>query len=628
MTEAVFPDIHGGEIAIDSETKDEGLKKGVGAGWAWPGGGRVLGFSVFTPNFSEYYSFGHNEGNNCDKQKACQFIADILQDDNFTKIFANSIYDLGWIRRETGVHIRKPVHDVLLAGPLIDENRFSYSLDDLSLEYLMRRKDESELEKYAAERGWKNYKERMDEIPGHITKKYAVTDADLTFNLHQAFKPLIEEEELQNVYDLEMRLVPLLLEMRWRGVPVDLNRTEELIKKYTQIEKEAISHVKKETGIDVELTNSAQIAKALEALGVSIPKTPKTGKPSIKNEWLQTLDHPIAKSLVRGRKFQKAKGTFLLNGVLQHEVDGRIHASFNQLRSDRDEDGKSTGTVSGRFSSVEPNLQQIPGRDPEIGPEIRSCYLPEDGEQWASLDYASQEPRVMVHFCEAAERAGAYITYKRQRKFITGAIAFGDQYRANPLMDFHEKTRDAVRKILPNFERKPAKTIGLGLAYGMGSGKLARSLGLETVVRHIYGKDLEMAGPEAQIILDAFDSEVPFLKLTAKFCSERAKKFGFIKTPTGRRARFPIVNGERMFLHKAFNRLVQGTSACMMKVAMVAVYEQENIVPLATVHDELDISFSDDRTVERCVELMCTAFPISVPIVVDVAKGYNWGQAM
>lgn len=628
MTEAIFPDIRGGEIAIDSETEDLGLAKGIGAGWAWEGGGQVLGFSVYTPTFSEYYAFGHNEGNNCDKTKAVEFICGLLNNPNIDAIFANALYDLGWIRRASGLHIRKMVHDVLIQGPLIDENRFSYSLDDLSLEYLMRRKDEKELEEYSKTKGWKDYKSRMKEIPGSIVRNYAIIDADLTFNLHQELKAKIVEENLQNVYDLERRLVPLLLEMRWRGVPVDLDRTEQLVKKYTEIEKDTIAFVKRETGVEVELTNSGQIAKALQALDISIPLTEKTKKPSIKNAWLEKLDHPVGKALTRGRKFEKAKGTFLFNGVLQHQIKGRIHASFNQLRSDRDEDGKSTGTVSGRFSSVEPNLQQIPGRDPEIGPEIRSCYLPEHGEQWGSLDYSSQEPRVMVHFSEAAERAGAYVVQRRQRRFITGAIDFANQYRADPRLDFHEKTRDAVRKIIPDFDRKPAKIIGLGLAYGMGSGKLAVSLGLPTELRFIYGKELLMAGPEAQSILDAFDEGVPFLKLMSKFCSERAKEYGYIKTPTGRRARFPIINGQRMFLHKAFNRLVQGTSACMMKTSMVEMYEKDNIVPLATVHDENDISWGEQKTIDLAIKHMVESFPLSVPIVVDVATGNNWGEAM
>lgn len=628
MSEAIFPDIRGGEIAIDSETEDLGLAKGIGAGWAWEGGGQVLGFSVFTPTFSEYYAFGHNEGNNCSKEKAVEFVTGLLDNPNIDPIFANAMYDLGWIRRSSGKHYRKMVHDVLIQGPLIDENKFSYSLDDLSLEYLMRRKDESELDAYAKSHGWKDVKSRMKEIPGNLVRKYAIMDADLTYSLHQEYKKYIIEEDLQRVYDLERRLVPLLIEMRWRGVPVDLDRTEQLVKKYTQIEKDTIAYVKRETGVEVELTNSGQIAKALQALDIPIPLTPKTKKPSIKNEWLQTLDHPVGKALVRGRKFEKAKGTFLFNGVLQHEIKGRIHASFNQLRSDRDEDGKSTGTVSGRFSSVEPNLQQIPGRDPEIGPEIRSCYLPEAGEQWGSLDYSSQEPRVMVHFSEAAERAGAYVTIRKQRRYITGAVDFANQYRADPRLDFHEKTRDAVRSIIPDFDRKPAKIIGLGLAYGMGSGKLAVSLGLPTELRTIYGKELLMAGPEAQSILDAFDAGVPFLKLMAKFCSERAKQYGYIKTPTGRRSRFPVQNGQRMFLHKAFNRLVQGTSACMMKTSMVSMYEMDNIVPLATVHDENDISWGEQRIVDLAVKHMVESFPLSVPIVVDVATGNNWGEAM
>jgi DNA polymerase I-like protein with 3'-5' exonuclease and polymerase domains len=626
--EAEYPDIRGGLVAIDSETKDIGLAEDRGPGWAWKGGGEVLGYSITTEEFKQYYAFGHIEGNNADQLKTTNYIENLLKNPDVTPIFANAMYDLGWLRRTSGFFTKRKVHDVLIMAPLVDELKYSYSLDNLSLEYLDKRKDESELDKYAAERGWKDVKSRMKDIPGHVAAKYATTDTDLTLELFKYFMPKMIEDNLLNVYDLETKLIPLLLEMRWNGVRVDLEGAVRLGKKYFQLELDTVEEVRKLTKVNIELTKTSTIAPALEAVGIKCPLTPKTGKPSIKNEWLDTLEHPIAKKIARARKFQKARRTFIENGVIDHAVDGRIHASFNQLKAEREEDGKSTGSVGGRFSSTEPNLQQIPARDPEIGPDIRSLYLPEVGELWGSLDYSSQEPRVMVHFSELAEKNGAQVQINRAWKNITGAVDFAEMYRQDPKMDFHEKTRDAVRTVLPGFERKPAKIIGLGLAYGMGGGKLARSLGLPSTMRFMYGKEVEVAGPEAQVVLNAFDKGVPFLKLMAKYCSKVAKERGYIHTPTGRRFRFPMIGKERMFLHKAFNRLVQGTSACMMKTAMVTAYETENFVPLVTVHDELGISYSDEVRLNRLVDIMQTAFPLNVPILVDVASGKTWGEAM
>lgn len=612
--EALFPDIRGGIVAIDTEGNDKGLGAEKGPGWAWKGGGELIGASFYTPEHSGYLAFGHIEGNNCDKQKALAYITDLIKNPDITPVFANSPFDLGWIRRETGFSTSRTVEDVQLMAPLIDEQKFSYSLDHLSLEYLDKRKNEEELNAYAAERGWKDVKSRMKDIPGHIVGRYAIPDAQLTYELHEKFKPLLDEEDLWNVYNLEKRLVPLLIEMRWRGVRVDLDYAEQLGKKYLQIEKDAIELVRRETGINISLTVAGDIAKVLDSLQIPYPLTEKAKKPSIKNSYLESLDNPLCQAIARARKFQKARRTFIENSVLENEHDGRIHASFNQLKAERDEDGKSTGTVSGRFSSTEPNLQQIPARDPEIGPAIRSIYLPEEGEQWGALDYSAQEPRVMTHFAELAE--------------IQGAKEFADMYRADPRMDFHDKTRDAVRLVRPGFERKPAKIIGLGLAYGMGGGKLCRSLGFPTTMKFMFGKEIEVAGPEGQQVLDAFNQGVPWLKKMAKFCSDRAKARGYIKTPTGRKFRFPIIGGQRMYLHKAFNRLVQGTSACMMKTSMVECWESERIVPLATVHDELDISFGDKKILDRTEEIMRTAFPLTIPIVVDVEVGESWGASM
>lgn len=632
-----LPDLYG-PITIDTETHDPLLTE-RGAGWSYSktdaDGGKIIGYAVHADNFHEYLPVGHTEGNMDPSRIESWLRYQLQRDPSQPKIFANIMYDMGWMA-VTGIPMPETaLHDVQFQAALLDESRISYQLDRLGKDYLGEGKDETLLKEAGEKLGIKNSKK--DNVKKHLARIhpdivgiYAKQDALLTRKLWDFFCPMMEAEDLNRVYELEMALVPMLLKMRLRGVRVDVEKARIEQKNFLDTEAQSRAFIKDLSGITLgSWDNAAEIAAILDKLGIPYGLTEKTQAPSITAGYLRSLDHPIGPAILGGRKASNMRGTFVENAILDLQQGGRIYPNFNQLRKDED-DGSSgvigkavksrvKGTVSGRFSSSGPNFQQIPSpeRDPELGYLIRSLILPEDGEYWFGLDYSAQEPRVIVNFAE--------LISARKATFI------GDQYRENPKTDFHIVVRDLVRTAIPTFERKPAKIVGLGLAYGMGGGKMARDIGLDYIVDSFVknGKEIEILrpGPEAKAILEAFDREAPFIKELALSCQKRVRKRGYIHTPLGRRFRFPKdENGRYMFLNKALNRLIQGTSADMTKTALLEMYRQ-GILPHGTVHDEIDISTSDPKIVKIARDIMTDCFPLTIPISVDVGGGRNWGEA-
>jgi DNA polymerase I-like protein with 3'-5' exonuclease and polymerase domains len=252
---------------------------------------------------------------------------------------------------------------------------------------------------------------------------------------------------------------------------------------------------------------------------------------------------------------------------------------------------------------------------------VSNLILPEEGEFFHVMDYSSQEPRLTVHFAE-----------------VTGcrkAAEMAERFRVNPDTDLHDETRKMVANVLEEWrdpkKRKLAKIINLGVAYGMGGGKLALSLGLPYTEASFNKGDKVFAylkaGPEAQELMAVFDEAAPFIKQLAKKAQNAVKQKGYIKTALGRRFRFPKDDtGQYMFLNKALNRLIQGSAADMTKIALRDMYKA-GILPHGTVHDEIDISASDPKIVAQAKEIMETCMPLNIPIRIDVSSGYTWGDA-
>ena len=606
-TPAEYKDLSGAkEIAIDLETRDDGINNKLGAGWAL-GKGEIVGFAVAVEGWKGYFPFGHLGGGNMIPEQVKKYMKDVCALP-CPKIFHNSQYDVGWLEA-SGIKVNGEIIDTMIAAALIDENRFSYSLNALSVDYLGEIKAETELREAAAAHGI-DPKAEMWKLPAEHVGYYAEQDAELTLKLWQRFKQEIATQSLTTVWELEQNLIPVLIKMRQRGVRVQVEKAESLQKEMMLQEKEILMAIKKESGIEVDIWASRQIAKAFDKLKLDYPRTEKTNEPSFTQNWLINNKHTLAKLIVQAREINKFHGTFLTS-IMKYQVNGRIHGEINQLRGD------NGGTVSGRLSMSNPNLQQIPARNKEFGPKIRGLFIPEEGYKWGSFEYSQQEPRMTVHYAASIGDNG-----------YEGSQELMEAYK-NSSADFHQTVADLV-----GIERTQAKTIGLGLMYGMGKNKLAMSLGVS--------KD------EADELILKYNKKVPFVKQLSDRCKYAADEKGVIRTKKGRKCRFDMWetkdfglhvaekyedavakygkdNIKRAYTYKALNRLIQGSSADQTKQAMLDCYNAGHL-PMLQIHDELCFNIKDEDHAKEIVQIMQNTIEFKVPSVVDWALGESWGD--
>ena len=595
-----FPDLSKyDEIAIDLETKDPDLKsKGSGS---IVGNGAVVGIAVAVEGWSGYYPIAHEGGGNMDKNMVLKWFTNVLKTPAI-KIFHNAMYDVCWIRA-MGLKIEGNIVDTMIAGSLVDENRFRYDLGSLGRDYVGVGKNEAVLKETAAHWGI-DHKAEMYKLPAMYVGEYAEQDAVLTLKLWQEMKKNIEKEDVQSIFDLETELFPCLVDMRFLGVRVDVEAAHKLKQELVEKEKECLQKIKKETSIDVQIWAARSIEKVFQKLNLKYDSTAKTNSPSFTKNFLQNHEHPLVKLVARAREINKSHTTFI-DTILKHSHKGRIHAEINQIRSDQG------GTVTGRFSYNNPNLQQIPARNKELGPLIRSLFIPEEGCTWGCFDYSQQEPRLVTHY---AALDGLY-----------GVDEVLDSYNEGEA-DFHQIVSD-----MANIPRSQAKTINLGLFYGMGKNKLQAELGVSK--------------EDAEDLFRTYHDKVPFVKMLMESVMRRAQDRGRVRTLLGRRCRFNLWEPnqfgihkalkhedalaehgpgiKRAFTYKALNKLIQGSAADMTKKAMVDLYK-EGIIPHIQVHDELDISV--DNNADKIKDIMESAVDLEVPNKVDYESGPNWGQ--
>lgn len=601
-----FPDLSNEKlIAIDLETKDPNLKK-LGSGWP-RNDGEIIGIAVATANFNGYFPIGHDVGGNMDKKMVLQWFKDVCKT-NATKIFHNASYDLGWIR-SYGFDVQGKIIDTMIAAAVVDENKFSYSLNNLAKDYLGKMKAETELKERAEEWGL-DAKADLWKLPAQYVGFYAEQDAQLTLELWQRLDHEIRSQSLNDVWKLEMDLLPHVIKMRERGVRVDIEGAEALKKKFILREKELLLKVKKLTTIDIDVWASRSVALGFDRLGIKYPLTEKTGEPSFTANWLENCKEPLAQLIKEIREVNKFYSAFI-DSIIKHAHKGRIHAEINQLR------GTNGGTVTGRLSYSSPNLQQIPARNKELGPLIRALFLPDIGCKWGSFDYSQQEPRLVVHFASLIGEG-----YEGTQELIK---AYEDEDA-----DFHQTVAE-----MANIPRAQAKTINLGLFYGMGVNKLSRELGISY--------------EDAQNILQEYNKRVPFVKKLSERCMQVADKKGFLQTLKGRRCRFnlwePITFGlnkalseqdailqfgrkgiKRAMTYKSLNRLIQGSAADQTKQAMVDC-SNLGYTPLLQIHDELCFNIHKDEDVTKIKDAMENCCKLQVPSKVDTEIGDSWGNA-
>ena len=597
-----FPDLrHAEEIAIDLETYDPDLKK-LGTG-SVVGRGKVVGIAVATDGYSGYFPFDHEGGGNLDKDLVMKWFKDICES-TADKIFHNAMYDVCWIRA-MGFKINGRIYDTMIAASLVNENRYRYDLNSLGWDFVGQGKNETELNNAAKEWGV-DPKADMWKLPALYVGNYAERDAELTYALWRVMQKEISSQDLGSIFDLETDLFPCLVDMRFKGVRVDTESAHKLKQQLGEQEKQLLSEVTKETGEECQIWAARSIAKVFDKLKLPYERTEKTQAPSFTKNFLSNHEHPLVKKIAKAREINKAHTTFI-DTIIRYEHKGRIHADINQIRSDQG------GTVTGRFSYSNPNLQQIPARNKDLGPLIRSLFIPESGCEWGCFDYSQQEPRLVVHYASLDQDTSVF--------GVKEAYDDGDA-------DFH-----TIVAKMADIPRSAAKTINLGLFYGMGKAKLQAELGVS--------KD------KAEELFSIYHNRVPFVRSLTKSVSNRAQQRGQIRTLLGRLCRFHLWEPnsfgmhkalpfeqavqehgpgiKRAYTYKALNKLIQGSAADMTKKSMLDLYK-EGIVAHIQIHDELCVSVESPEQAKKIIEVMENAVNLEVPNKVDYEKGNTWGD--
>ncbi|NIU83359.1 MAG: hypothetical protein GWN64_07730 [Candidatus Thorarchaeota archaeon] len=591
-------------LAVDIETYDPELRE-LGPGM-YRRDGNILGVSISNGEFSEYYNIGHRGIKQEEKENNIKYLRELLNTD-VPKIGANLLYDADWLSNHLGINLKGQLNDVQIAEPLIDEYRDTYSLNSLAQKYLGEEKVKSDLELKCTSQGLKgDFRQYMYTFTHKETRNYAIADAELPIRIFKKQESILLDEGLDQLYRMEMDLYPLLLQMRQAGVRVDKQKIANGIKFLLGEIKSMESAMYSQYG-KFNVKSSKEIEKVFNEIGLAFERRPPTekmkekgitqGNPNFDKNALSKIDHPICKSILGVRECRTLLNTFFVNSFSQCNVNGRIHSSFNPLRSDQ------YGTVSGRFSSSKPNLQQIPSKDDHIIGDTnsmelcRSVFIPEEGCDWAKLDWSQIEYRLIAHYAEGAKSDDI-----RKR------------YNEDPSTDYHAWVME-----MTGLNRKEAKMLNFGMAYYMGVASCSSQFGWSLA--------------EAEDFINHYHKNVPFVKTTRANVVRTAKRRGFIRTILGRRAR--VSNKMRMEQkeHSIFNRLIQGSAADLMKKAMVEAHKAgvfDVLTPHLTVHDELDVSVpKTDEGQEALMELkniMETCIQLRVPIVADLEVGPNWAH--
>ena len=616
-------------ISIDCETWDPELIE-RGPGWA-RGKGHIVGVSVGADGGGRWYlPIRHTiePQDNWDPKVVLAWLRHTLGNPSQPKVGANLLYDIGWLRHE-GVNVRGELVDVQYAEALLDE-RARVSLETLSQKYLGEGKESNLLYEWCAKYygGKPDGKQRANiyRTPPRLVGPYAESDADLPLRLAVQLYPLLVKEGLYDLFRMECALIPVLVDMRFAGVRVSVSKAEELGALLKTKAQDEAKRLRLMTGFDVDINSAASLAKAFDIVGMPYGRTDK-GAPSFTKKFLENVNHPIGESIRDIRKYEKLRGTFIESYILDSHINGMVYCQFHPLRGDEG------GTRSGRLSSSDPNLQNIPARDEELAPLIRGLFIPdEDSWLWRKYDYSQIEYRFLIHFA-----VGPGSDQVRQR------------FRDNPDTDYHEMALDLVApqagwdistKELRKARRRPIKNINFGLIYGMGVDKLSSDLGLTRA----QGKEL----------FAAYHKGVPFAKATMDACTDEAQRLGFITTYLNRRSRFDLwepsqwgddsialpyeqailhyASLQRAYTHKALNRRLQGSAADLMKAAMVKCYQDGVFdatgIPRLTVHDELD--FNDpggrDEAFREMRHIMETVLSLKIPVRADGDIGPDWGH--
>lgn len=615
-----FPNIPDNSfIGFDVETRDPGLTE-EGPGWA-RGYGEIVGVSISLGYRSFYYPLRHyvEPEDNVEVEPVIKFLADVLGNPTIRKVGANLLYDVGWISEE-GIEVRGPCYDVQYAEALLESGTRTVSLDYLAKKYLGKQKESDEYTRWCDERykGFKDQRANIWRAPPRLVKPYAEADASLPLEIFNLQSPKLQTMGLADLFILECKLIPILVKMRRRGAPVDLIKAQEVRDELIYAEKLMRKDLFQRAGFHVNVNSGPDLAVFFDKEGIPYPRTAK-GNPSFKGEWLEQQHHPAATMVKEIRKIAKARSTFVEKAILDKAVNGCIYPSLHPLRNDK------YGTITGRFSSTAPNIQQVPARDEEMAPLIRGLFVPAPGfSHICAIDFSQIEYRMLAHFVNK----------------LLGDTTLTDKY-VSADTDFHQLVMDMLG--VDAKHRKPVKNISFMKLYGGGLGKTAAMLaGLDLgMSARDFVKQYDLRFPQANRVMEHVENMIRGTNEIRTILNRRTvfNKYVHVddkdSTPlpySAAIAKYGQFNIEIAGTYKGLNYLLQGSAADYMKSAMVLLEESGMYkkigYPHATVHDELTWSYHPDLRLDflDAKSVMENAIPLSLPMMADAEIGPTWGD--
>lgn len=581
---------------MDIETKDPHLKE------RGPGSirkdGYIIGIGVYCPELKIDEFFKPEDSK----------VRELLADESITKIFHNGVYDLDWIINGAGINVAGRCEDTMTRETLLDSYAYSYALDASCKRRGVEGKNKgATIDTWYAENVGKGKAiENLDKIPFTIVGKYCRQDCKATYDLYKAQQPLLEEQGLLNTNDIEARLYPLLMDMRKNGMRLNVSELLRLSNQFADEYDKAIEEMEIKYGFEegtLSLNSANDLYKIWKQEGLPIEYT-ATGKPSFAAAVLDDCQHPIAQQVKHLKGLIKTMS--FLDGWMDILVDDHIYASFYPAKRD------DAGTVTGRWSSANPNLQQVPAREDKHGKEIRSLFIPEEGCYLGAFDYKQIEYRVFTHFASGE-----------------GAVDAQRQFNENPNTDYHQMTIDLMGwGDLGKEGRHLAKNLNFGSIYGLGAKSFAVKFKWNLMHNHPE-RDPDNLTPVAQSLMNEYFHKVPFVKPTCNKIMDVGQRRGYVKTLSGRRQRMP----EDGAAYKLINYLIQGSAADLLKKGIVDAWDKGVFKVLklhAQVHDEIVFSIPKTKEgYEACkilYECMANAYQLKIPLGVDTEIGNDWGH--
>ena len=641
-------------VAMDIETYDPNLHE-LGDG-AIRGDGFILCCGAHGDGISKVFDF--------DNPNDIQECKDLIENPDVTLIFHNSLYDLNWLVNFYGFNPANLTHDTMTRAALIDEYQ-SLGLDDCCKKLGIKGKNKDEtIEAWYTDwqkimkgcaKGFKkglllddntilntddnetytlstdeiecivsgDYKKDVwanvrhvwrDNTGKELMKKYNLQDCIATYNLFKAQEPLMKN--LQKVYGLECKLIPILLKMKKVGIRFDEKRAQELIDKVDEKRSTIENKLIDTYGISGEMISSSkQLGARLNEMGIFSPVKTPTGNQSWGEGALVRIHHPVIPMIFEWKNYNAILTKFLQGSLTKSIIGDRIHCTFVPMLRDQG-DG---GTVTGRFSCKNPNLQQIPARNKghgeDFSQDMRSLFLPEEGQMLAAMDYSQIEAVLLGHFAK-------------------GSQADWFRERLNAGADLHNIVMDMTGITY----RPVVKTFNYGCIYGMGwRTAMEKNYNLFEKFAKEHNESIETF---TQNLYNDYHKKFPVVKDTMEWCQNVAKQQGYIDTMGGRRLhkprpQFDPATGKiNDFIYKMLNKLIQGTAADILKTALIQAWEEGlyNILTLhLLVHDEQvnSVPFNKEGTeaAVRLQQIMGEVFKdqLLVKIKASCELGPNWG---